>query len=163
MREGDPYQQPHRGDICKINLIGKLENGTIVEELTDFTVQVGDVEVVQGIDMVLPLMRVGELAHVTAEPRFAYGSVGLKNEADNDKSIPSNATVSTLVLCHAFLITNNFVFQSNSDHLRSRSSRLQRRRRPRNSSICHKTENRVRFCGRSIVRLHVANVCVVIQ
>lgn len=94
LREGDQSQQPHRGDICKINVIGKLENGKIVEELHEHTVQVGDVEVVQGIDMALPLMRVGELAQVTAEARFAYGSIGLKNESDNDKSIPSNATVS---------------------------------------------------------------------
>lgn len=94
LREGDQSQQPHRGDICKINLIAKLENGTVVEELHDHTLQVGDVEVVQGIDMVLPLMRVNELAHVTAEARFAYGSIGLKNEIDNDKSIPPNATVS---------------------------------------------------------------------
>lgn len=94
LREGDQSQQPHRGDICKINVIGKLENGTVVEELHDYTLQVGDVEVVQGIDMVLPLMRVGELAQVAAEARFAYGSIGLKNDTDNDKSIPPNATVS---------------------------------------------------------------------
>lgn len=98
LREGDQNQQPHRGDICKINLIAKLENGTVVEELHDHTLQVGDVEVVQGIDMVLPLMRVSELAHVTAEARFAYGSIGLKNETDNDKSIPPNATVSSTEL-----------------------------------------------------------------
>lgn len=93
LRAGDQSQQPHRSDICKINLIGKLENGTIVEELLDYSVQVGDVEVVQGIDMVLPLMRVGELAEVSAEARFAYGSIGLKNDTDNDKSIPPNAKV----------------------------------------------------------------------
>lgn len=95
LREGDQSQQPHRGDVCKINLVGKLENGTVVEELLNHSLQVGDVEVVQGIDMALPLMRVGELAQVVAEARFAYGSIGLKNETDNDKSIPPNATVSS--------------------------------------------------------------------
>lgn len=35
-----------RGDICKINLVGKLENGTVVEKLDNYTVQVGDVEVI---------------------------------------------------------------------------------------------------------------------
>lgn len=34
-----------RGDICKINLVGKLENETVVEKLEKYTVQVGDVEV----------------------------------------------------------------------------------------------------------------------
>lgn len=100
LREGDQSQQPRRGDICKINSVGKLENGTIVEELHSYTLQVGDVEVVQGIDMVLPLMRVGELAQVAAEARFAYGSIGLKNETDNDKSIPPNATVSSNRNCN---------------------------------------------------------------
>lgn len=73
-----------------------MENGTIVEELRDFTVQVGDVEVVQGIDMSVPLMRVGEVASVEVDARFAYGSIGLKNESDETKSIPSNATVTIL-------------------------------------------------------------------
>lgn len=35
-----------RGDICKISLVGKLENGTVVEKLEKYTVQVGDVEVI---------------------------------------------------------------------------------------------------------------------
>lgn len=36
-----------RGDICKISLVGKLENGTVVEKLEKYTVQVGDVEVIK--------------------------------------------------------------------------------------------------------------------
>lgn len=56
-------------------------------------VQVGDGEVVQGIDMAIPLMRVGEKAIVNVDPRFAYGSIGLKNEETPTKSIPPNANV----------------------------------------------------------------------
>lgn len=93
LREGDPTEQPRRGDVCKINLTGKLEDGTVVEDLRDFTVQVGDVEVTQGVDMALPLMKVGELARVTADPRFAYGAIGLKNETDEAKSIPPSSLV----------------------------------------------------------------------
>lgn len=65
----------------------------MVEDLQNHTVQVGDVEVVQGVDMAIPLMTVGELAEVTTEPRFAYGSNGLINEDDNQKTIPPNAKV----------------------------------------------------------------------
>lgn len=87
--------QPQRGNICKINLVGKLEDGTIVEDLQNYNVQVGDVEVVQGVDMAIPLMTVGEVAEISVDPRFAYGAQGLTNESDNTKSIPPNAKV-----CH---------------------------------------------------------------
>lgn len=85
--------QPQRGNICKINLFGKLDDGTVVEELKNYAVQVGDVEVVQGIDMSIPLMSIGEVAEVSVDSRFAYGAHGLTNESDNTKSIPPNAKV----------------------------------------------------------------------
>lgn len=148
LREGDQNQQPHRGDICKINLIGKLENGTVVEELHDYSLQVGDVEVVQGIDMVLPLMRVGELAQVAAEARFAYGSIGLKNETDNGKSIPPNATVGSqqnAMPAIPVLLNQCRSFSKIPDHLRSEPDRVQWRRRLRESSIHHPTKDWVRI------------------
>lgn len=90
---GDDDYQPQRGNICKINLTGKLEDGTVVEEFKNYAVQVGDVEVAQGVDMSLPLMTVGELAEISCDPRFAYGAQGLTNENDNTKSIPPNSKV----------------------------------------------------------------------
>lgn len=86
-----------------MNLVGKLEDGTVVEDFQNYAVQVGDVEVVQGVDMAIPLMTVGELAEISVESRFAYGAQGLTNEKDNTKSIPPNAKVrstsnSTIIL-----------------------------------------------------------------
>lgn len=43
--------------------------------------------------MALSLMNVGEKAEVQIESRFAYGSLGLKNETNPEKSIPPNAKV----------------------------------------------------------------------
>lgn len=43
--KGKPDTQPQRHDLCTINLLGKLENGTVVEDEKVITVQVGDVEV----------------------------------------------------------------------------------------------------------------------
>ncbi|XP_031618502.1 peptidyl-prolyl cis-trans isomerase FKBP8 [Contarinia nasturtii] len=103
IKVGEDDYKPQRGNICKINLIGKLEDGTIVEEFKNYAVQVGDVEVVQGVDMSLPLMTVGELAEITCDPRFAYGAQGLTNENDNTKNIPANAKVIynvELLECH---------------------------------------------------------------
>ncbi|XP_055387039.1 peptidyl-prolyl cis-trans isomerase FKBP8 [Condylostylus longicornis] len=67
-----------RGHIIKMNYVGKLEDGTIVEEQQNYEVQVGDFDVVQGLDMTLALMSVGEKAEISVDPRFAYGSIGLK-------------------------------------------------------------------------------------
>lgn len=141
LREGDPTQQPRRGDICKINLTGKLEDGTVVEDLRDFTVQVGDVEVTQGVDMALPLMKVGELARVTADPRFAYGTIGLKNEMDEEKSIPSGSLVRLFLI--GISEERRMSMRVVADHLRSGAAVMQRRRRPGESALRDETESRV--------------------
>lgn len=95
MTAGHDDFQPQRGNICKINLVGKLEDGTVVEDLQNYNVQIGDVEVVQGVDMAIPLMTAGEVAEISVDSRFAYGAQGLPNEHDNTKSIPPNAKVCT--------------------------------------------------------------------
>lgn len=98
IKAGDDGIQPQRGNICKINLVGKLEDGTIVEEHKEYAVQVGDVEVVQGVDMSIPLMTIGEIAEISVDSRFAYGAQGLTNDKDAAKSIPPNAKVHSPIL-----------------------------------------------------------------
>uniref|UniRef100_U5EVG1 peptidylprolyl isomerase n=1 Tax=Corethrella appendiculata TaxID=1370023 RepID=U5EVG1_9DIPT len=93
IQKGTTDERPERNDIVKINYTGRLEDGTIVEEEKDFIVQVGDVEVVQGLDMAIPLMNIGEIAEVIVNSRFAYGEQGLRNEDDSTKSIPADATL----------------------------------------------------------------------
>lgn len=48
---------------------------------------------VQGLDMAIPLMLIGEKAEVVCDARFAYGTIGLVNEEDNTKTIPPGAKV----------------------------------------------------------------------
>lgn len=107
LKAGEDGFQPQRGNICKINLVGKLGDGTIVEDHKDYAVQVGDVEVVQGVDMSIPLMSVGELAEISVDSRFAYGAHGLTNEEDATKSIPPNAKVFEYSLFANFRNTNH--------------------------------------------------------
>ncbi|TMW39308.1 hypothetical protein DOY81_015612, partial [Sarcophaga bullata] len=76
-----------------ITFTGKLTDGTVVEKQENFQVHIGDFEVVQGLDMVIPLMNVGEIAEVKVDPRFAYGSLGLKNEKEPELNIPPEATI----------------------------------------------------------------------
>ena len=75
--------------ICEIQGSGKLE-GTdeVVEQFDNFTFQLGDNEVVQGLDMAIGLMDVGEKAEISCNARFAYGSIGLQS-----KNIPADATI----------------------------------------------------------------------
>lgn len=56
--------------------------------MKDFFFQLGDNEVVQGLDMAIGLMDVGEKAEIVCSPRFAYGSIGLQS-----KNIPADATI----------------------------------------------------------------------
>lgn len=91
--KGQPDTRPVRNDLCKINLEGRLEDGFVVEYYQNMTVQVGDYEVVQGVDMVLPLMDVGEIVEVTCKSRFAYGEIGFKNDGSQKKSIQPGATL----------------------------------------------------------------------
>lgn len=96
LREGSE-ERPEGRDIAHINFTGRLEDGTIVEEERDYVVQIDDVEVVQGLDMTLKLMNVGEKAEVIVDARFAYGEHGYKNEEQPERSIPPNAKVTYIV------------------------------------------------------------------
>lgn len=84
--------QPQRGNVCNINYKGFLEDGTLVEEATKMTIQVGDCEVAQGLDMAIPLMRVGETAEIACDARFAYGTIG-RRSVDKFPAIQPGAKV----------------------------------------------------------------------
>ncbi|CAD6998640.1 peptidyl-prolyl cis-trans isomerase FKBP8 [Ceratitis capitata] len=86
-------RRPMRGDLATITYSGKLPNGIVVEQKENYQVHVGDFEVVQGLDMVIPLMNVGEVAEVTIDARFAYGSIGMKNNENECASIPPDTTL----------------------------------------------------------------------
>uniref|UniRef100_A0A1L8DTN4 peptidylprolyl isomerase n=1 Tax=Nyssomyia neivai TaxID=330878 RepID=A0A1L8DTN4_9DIPT len=91
--KGRDEQKPLTGDVCKITFEGKLPDGTVVEEEKDFLLNVGEHEVCQGLDMSLALMYPGEKAEVSVNPRFAYGSIGLKNEKEPTRNIPPDSTI----------------------------------------------------------------------
>jgi FK506-binding protein 8 len=97
--KGQPDTRPQRLNICTINFTGKVE-GTedVVEQGDNLIFQLGDLDVVQGLDMAVGLMDVGEKAEITCNSRFAYGSIGLQS-----KNIPADATIIytvELVECH---------------------------------------------------------------
>lgn len=47
IKKGEEDAQPQRGDICTVKIVGMLDDGSVVEEYDDMTIQIGDLEVVQ--------------------------------------------------------------------------------------------------------------------
>lgn len=104
-------KRPTRGDLVTITYTGKLENGTEVEREERFQCHVGDFEVVQGLDMVIPMMHVGEVAQVNVDPRFGYGAIGLKIGNTSETIIAPNAQVNDNLNNSKSIrkMTNNFL------------------------------------------------------
>jgi len=47
IKKGQKDVKPQRRDICTLKIVGVLNDGTVVEEYDDISIQVGDLEVVQ--------------------------------------------------------------------------------------------------------------------
>lgn len=60
----------------KVRSRGYLENGKVVDRHSAVSFTVGDGDVLQAWDLVVPLMEKGETARVKTNSRFAYGSLG---------------------------------------------------------------------------------------
>lgn len=93
LKKSDDPRSPMRGELITVSYTGKLDNGTIVEKEENISLHLGDYEVVQGLDLAIPLMLVGEVAEVICDPRFAYGQIGLKNDDNPELSIPPDAKI----------------------------------------------------------------------
>ncbi|GAB6019022.1 hypothetical protein CHUAL_000652 [Chamberlinius hualienensis] len=88
IRKGDgAHTRPERAQLVTIRIVGRLENGNIVEDEKEKKITVGDAEVVHGIDLAIPLMELHEISEIIVKPRLAYGKLGLETV------IPSNSTI----------------------------------------------------------------------
>lgn len=87
LQPGTENTRPQRLDMCVLNYKCSLEDGTEVETAENAKIQLGDLEVVQGIDVALALMNMGEKSLLKLEPRLAFGSQGL------DTRVAPNTTV----------------------------------------------------------------------
>uniref|UniRef100_A0A1Y1KRE4 peptidylprolyl isomerase n=1 Tax=Photinus pyralis TaxID=7054 RepID=A0A1Y1KRE4_PHOPY len=87
IQEGKPDSRPQRLDNCIVNYTCTLEDGTSVERKEKFKVQLGDYEVIQGLDLALGLMNLGELSQLKIHSRLAYGQKGLDNLVPPDTTV----------------------------------------------------------------------------
>ncbi|XP_060835346.1 peptidyl-prolyl cis-trans isomerase FKBP8 [Rhopalosiphum padi] len=78
IKQGALDERPMKGEQIVINLVGRLEdNDDIFEKEENFEITLGDCEVIQGVDLALSLMNVGEIAELKIASRFGYGEKGL--------------------------------------------------------------------------------------
>lgn len=86
-----PEYRPKEGDRVKIHYVGKLEDGTVFDssrargEPFEFTL--GDNEVIDGWEMLISTMALGERCDLVIPPEHAYGEAGMP------PIVPENATL----------------------------------------------------------------------
>ncbi|XP_001503379.2 peptidyl-prolyl cis-trans isomerase FKBP8 isoform X3 [Equus asinus] len=71
--------RPTKGQVVTVQLQTSLENGTRVQEEPELVFTLGDCDVIQALDLSVPLMDVGETAMVTADSKYCYGPQGSRS------------------------------------------------------------------------------------
>ncbi|CAL1272314.1 unnamed protein product [Larinioides sclopetarius] len=87
-----PDTRPQRGDRVTAD-ISFYVSGTLFEEHNDVQIIVGDLDMMQGIDMVLCLIETKEKAKVIVPSKLAYGSKGRLPEVPPDSEIECDIEV----------------------------------------------------------------------
>uniref|UniRef100_A0A0K8TJ23 peptidylprolyl isomerase n=1 Tax=Lygus hesperus TaxID=30085 RepID=A0A0K8TJ23_LYGHE len=86
--KGEKDWRPQKSDVLKVKYVGRLEEtGKIVDEVEEAEINLGDNEVIHGLDFALSLMDKGEEAEVIVKSRFAFGDMG------REPDVPSGATL----------------------------------------------------------------------
>jgi len=92
IKKGISDTRPQRSDVCTVKYFGKYED-KVVDEGNDVTINLGDAEVIQGLDFALPLMDLEEEAEVVVGPRFAFGSEGRAPDIPPDATLHYTVTL----------------------------------------------------------------------
>lgn len=72
-------ERPSKGQVVTVRLQTALENGTRVQDEPELLFTLGDCDVIQALDLSVPLMDVGETAMVTADSKYCYGPQGSRS------------------------------------------------------------------------------------
>ncbi|KAG5406565.1 hypothetical protein IGI04_012684 [Brassica rapa subsp. trilocularis] len=96
LKEGEGYERPNEGAVVKVKLIGKLGDGTVFlkkghgEGEEPFEFKTDEEQVIDGLDKAVLKMKKGEVALVTIDPEYAFGSTESKQEL---AVVPPNSTL----------------------------------------------------------------------
>eukprot|EP00586_Coscinodiscus_wailesii_P012095 CAMPEP_0172499362 /NCGR_PEP_ID=MMETSP1066-20121228/126295_1 /TAXON_ID=671091 /ORGANISM="Coscinodiscus wailesii, Strain CCMP2513" /LENGTH=151 /DNA_ID=CAMNT_0013273069 /DNA_START=24 /DNA_END=479 /DNA_ORIENTATION=+ len=80
LKAGDATNFPQRGDTCRVHYEGFLEDGTKFDSSRDrkqtFQFRLGMGQVVEGFDVAVAQMSVGQIAQISIPHIYAYGIYG---------------------------------------------------------------------------------------
>lgn len=89
VKKSDKRKTPNEGAHVKVHLIGKYENKVFEDREVEFDVGEGqEYNVVEGIEIGIQKVCVGEISRFIIKPKYAFGAQG-----NADFNIPPNATV----------------------------------------------------------------------
>jgi FKBP-type peptidyl-prolyl cis-trans isomerase len=72
--------RPKLGDTVLVKSQGKLRDGRIIDDHPTLVFNVGEHEVVEGLDLAVQSMHKNELAILSIKPEVAYGDIGRKGD-----------------------------------------------------------------------------------
>ncbi|GMI70034.1 hypothetical protein like AT5G48570 [Hibiscus trionum] len=94
LKEGEGYERPDDRTVVQVKLIGKLEDGKIFvkkgHDEEPFEFKIDEEQVIDGLDKAVKTMKKGELALITIQPEYAFGSSESQQEL---AVVPANSTV----------------------------------------------------------------------
>lgn len=79
--------RPKLGDTVLVKSQGKLKDGTIIDDFPTQVFNVGEHEVIEGLDFAVQSMYKNELSILSVKPEMAYGSLGRKSDIPPDTRI----------------------------------------------------------------------------
>lgn len=86
-----PDERPQPGDLVRIHYVGTLEDGSVFDSSRarnkPFEFNLGESQVIDGWDMLIGTMALGERAELSIPPEYAYGDAGMP------PVVPPNATL----------------------------------------------------------------------
>ena len=92
--------RPKPGDTVLVKTQGKLKDGTIIDDFPTMVFNVGEYEVIDGLDLAVQSMYKNELSIVSVKPELAYGEIGRGTRAPCGKTeescVPGNARITYL-------------------------------------------------------------------
>ncbi|KAF2325739.1 hypothetical protein GH714_034623 [Hevea brasiliensis] len=111
LKEGEGYERPNDGTVVQVKLIGKLHDGTVFvkkghDEEPPFEFKIDEEQVIDGLDKAVKNMKKGEVALITIQPEYAFGSFESQQEL---ATIPANSTVYYEVEMISFTKAVNFI------------------------------------------------------
>ncbi|XP_044745021.1 peptidyl-prolyl cis-trans isomerase FKBP8 [Coccinella septempunctata] len=87
LKEGTPDTRPQKQQTCVINYELFVEEDDIIQKEENFEIDLGDNDVIQGLDVSIGLMNVGETCILKIQPRLAFGSKGLPPKIGPDTTV----------------------------------------------------------------------------